>query len=133
MLAVCLNYHHSAQQPRMKILIIGGTGFLGRHLVTAAQTRHHRVTLFHRGRHSAEGLADVEEIYGNRSDPDGLGALKNRQWDAVIDTCGYLPHTVAAVAEALRGSVAQYVFVSSVAAYADFSAPTTSKRPHWPR
>lgn len=109
----------------MKILIIGGTGFLGRHLVTAAQTQHHQVTLFHRGNHPSEGLADVEEFYGDRN--DGLGALKNRQWDAVIDTCGYLPHTVAAVAEALCGSVAQYVFISSVAAYADFSAVNYSE------
>jgi 2'-hydroxyisoflavone reductase len=109
----------------MKILIIGGTGFLGRHLVAAAQTQQHQVTLFHRGNHPSEELVDVEEIYGNRS--DRLEALKNRQWDAVIDTCGYLPKTVAAVAEALCGSVAQYVFISSVAAYADFSATNYSE------
>ncbi|MGI4742781.1 MAG: NAD-dependent epimerase/dehydratase family protein [Janthinobacterium lividum] len=102
----------------MKILLIGGTGFLGQHLVTAAQMQQHEVTLFHRGNHPWEGLADVEEIYGDRS--GDLGALKNRQWDAVIDTCGYLPQTVSTVAETLRGSVAQYVFLSSVAAYADF-------------
>lgn len=102
----------------MNILIIGGTGFLGRHLVTAAQMRHHHVTLFHRGNHPSVGLAGIEEIYGDRN--SGLEALRNRQWDAVVDTCGYLPHTVTAVAEALRSSVVQYVFISSVAAYADF-------------
>ena len=102
----------------MNILIIGGTGFLGRHLVTAAQMRHHQVTLFHRGNYPPSGLAGVEQIYGDRN--NGLGALQNRQWDAVIDTCGYLPQTVTALAEALRSSVAHYVFISSVAAYADF-------------
>ena len=102
----------------MNILLIGGTGFLGRHLVTAAQMRHHQVTLFHRGNHPPVGLAGIEEIHGDRN--NGLGALRNRRWDAVIDTCGYLPRTVAAVGEALRSSVAHYVFISSVAAYADF-------------
>ena len=102
----------------MNILIIGGTGFLGQHLVTAAQMRHHQVTLFHRGNHPPVGLAGIEEIYGDRN--NGLGALRNRRWDAVVDTCGYLPHTVTAVAKALRSSVAHYVFISSVAAYADF-------------
>lgn len=106
----------------MKILLIGGTGFLGRHLVSAAQTQHHQVTLFHRGKHPSAGLLDIEEIYGDRSDP--VDVLQGRQWDAVIDTCGYLPQTVTTVAEALRGSVAQYVFISSVAAYADFRAAT---------
>lgn len=102
----------------MKILLIGGMGFLGQHLVAAAQTQHHQVTLFHRGHHPCAGLLNVEEIYGDRS--DRLEALQNRQWDAVIDTCGYLPQTVATMVEALRGAVAQYVFISSVAAYADF-------------
>ncbi|MGI8786203.1 MAG: NAD-dependent epimerase/dehydratase family protein [Pyrinomonadaceae bacterium] len=103
----------------MKILIIGGTKFLGRHLVAAAQARHHEVTLFHRGNHSAEGIENVEEIFGDRN--DDLDELKNRSWDACIDTCGYLPQTVKASAEALKNSVGQYVFVSSISAYADYS------------
>jgi 2'-hydroxyisoflavone reductase len=102
----------------MNILIIGGTGFLGRHLVAAALLGQHQITLFHRGSHPTVAPAGVEEIYGDRNAE--LGALRNRRWDAVIDTCGYLPHTVTAVAEALRGLVGQYVFISSVAAYADF-------------
>ena len=60
----------------MNILLIGGTGFLGRHLVAAAQMQQHQVTLFHRGRHPATGLGDVEEIYGDRS--GRLDALQHR-------------------------------------------------------
>lgn len=101
----------------MRILLIGGTKFLGRHLVTAAQTRGHEITLFHRGKHSSEGLVGIEEIYGDRNDP--LDCLQHRQWDAVIDTCGYLPQTVRASAEALRHAVQQYVFISSISVYTD--------------
>jgi 2'-hydroxyisoflavone reductase len=103
----------------MKILIIGGTKFLGRHLVAAAQTRNHEITLFHRGKHSSEGIGNVEEIFGDRN--DDLEKLKNQNWDAVIDTCGYLPQTVKASAEALKDSVGRYVFISSISAYADFT------------
>ena len=103
----------------MKILIIGGTKFLGRHLVTAAQAKNHEVTLFHRGKHSSEGIENAEEIFGDRN--DDLDKLKNQRWDAVIDTCGYLPQTVKASVEALKNSVEQYVFISSISAYADFS------------
>ncbi len=104
----------------MKILIIGGTKFLGRHLVTAAQKRNHEITLFHRGRHSSEGIENVKEIFGDRN--DDLDKLKNQNWDAVIDTCGYLPQTVKASVEQLKNSVGQYVFISSISAYADFSS-----------
>ena len=103
----------------MKILLIGGTGFLGSHIVRAAQVRNHEVTIFHRSHHTSAGRAVGEEIFGDRTDE--LFKLANRRWDAVIDTCGYLPHTVRASATALRDAVGQYVFISSVAAYADFS------------
>ena len=105
----------------MKILIIGGTKFLGRHLTTAARAKNHEVTLFNRGKHSSENFEDVEQIHGDRN--SDLDKLKNRGWDAVIDTCGYMPQTVKASAEALRNSVKQYVFISSISAYADFSNP----------
>ena len=77
----------------MKILIIGGTRFLGRHLVTAALARDHDVTLFNRGNHSKD--ADVETIEGDRNTE--LHKLEGRRWDAVVDTCGYLPRAVSAV------------------------------------
>lgn len=105
----------------MKILIIGGTKFIGRHLVTAALARNHEVTLFNRGKHFAAGLPDVEQIHGDRN--IDLDKLKNRSWDAVIDTCGYLPQTVAASVAALKDSVENYVFISSISAYGDFSQP----------
>ncbi len=103
----------------MKILIIGGTKFLGRHLVAAAQAKNHEVTLFHRGKHLSEGIEAVEEIFGDRN--QDLDKLENRHWDACLDTSGYLPQTVKASAEALKNSVEQYVFISSISAYADFS------------
>jgi len=105
----------------MKILVIGGTKFLGRHLVTAVLARNHEVTLFNRGKHSAAGIPQVEQIHGDRN--SDLDKLRNRNWDAVIDTCGYLPQTVKSSAEALKDSVENYVFVSSVSAYANFSQP----------
>ncbi|MFC7670303.1 hypothetical protein ACFQT0_25275 [Hymenobacter humi] len=102
----------------MKLLLIGGTKFLGRHLVGAAQARQHDVTIFHRGHHSSAGLEGIEEIRGDRN--EDLSQLQGRQWDAIIDTCGYLPQTVKAAAEALRNAARQYVFISSVSAYTDF-------------
>ena len=108
----------------MKLLILGGTRFLGRHLVTAALSRNHEITLFNRGQHAPaddpQG-ASVETIHGDRS--FDIDKLTGRRWDAVIDTCGYLPRTVNASAKALAPLTGTYVFVSSVSAYADFSAP----------
>lgn len=105
----------------MKILIIGGTKFLGRHLITAAQGSGHEVTLFNRGRYSSENFAGVEQIQGDRH--SNLDRLSGRRWDAVIDTCGYLPQSVEMSAEALRDNVNQYVFISSISAYAGYSNP----------
>ena len=105
----------------MKILIIGGTKFLGRHLITAAQTGNHEVTIFNRGKFSDEIFADIEQIRGDRN--SDLDKLENRNWDAVIDTCGYLPQSVKISAKALQNKVEHYIFISSISAYADFSQP----------
>jgi len=103
----------------MKILIIGGTKFLGRHLITAALKNNHEVTLFNRGKKYAdEAIENVEQIHGDRN--SDLDKLSGRTWDAVIDTCGYLPQTVKASAEALKDAVGQYVFVSSISVYRDY-------------
>lgn len=104
----------------MKVLIIGGTRFVGRHLVTAALERGHEVTLFNRGTQSSP-FTNVETISGDRN--RDLDKLQGRRWDAVMDTCGYLPRAVKAAAETLSGSVARYVFISSQSAYADVSMP----------
>ena len=102
----------------MKILIIGGTRFLGRHLVNSARARRHEVTLFNRGQTNPSLFGQVEKIRGDREkDLDQLSG----QWDAVIDTCGYFPRIVRMSAEALKDKVEQYVFVSSLSVYADFS------------
>ncbi|MBI3660304.1 SDR family oxidoreductase [Candidatus Acetothermia bacterium] len=105
----------------MKFLILGGTVFLGRHLVEAALASGHTVTLFNRGQHNADLYPNVEKLRGNR---DGdLNALKGRRWDAVIDTCGYVPRVVKASAELLADSVDHYTFISSISVFADFSKP----------
>ncbi len=104
----------------MKLLVIGGTRFVGRHFVTAALARGHELTLFNRGRESAP-VADVETIQGDRH--TDLAKLQGRRWDAVVDTCGLLPRAVRASAEALRDAVDSYVFISTVSVYADVSQP----------
>ncbi|MGB8339697.1 MAG: NAD-dependent epimerase/dehydratase family protein [Burkholderiales bacterium] len=105
----------------MKLLILGGTQFVGRHLTTIALARNHEVTLFNRGRYSSASIANVEIIHGNRN--HDLALLRGRRWDAVIDTCGYLPRSVCASAQALAACVNRYVFISSISACADFSVP----------
>jgi len=101
----------------MKLLILGGTLFLGRALAEAALARGHEVTLFNRGRTGGDPVRGVEALLGDR---DGqLDALRGRRWDAAIDTSGYVPRLVRASAELLAGNVTRYVFVSSVSVYAD--------------
>jgi 2'-hydroxyisoflavone reductase len=105
----------------VRILIVGGTIFLGRRIVDAALARGHEVATFSRGRHDAGIHPNVVALKGDRN--DDLSALRGRHWDAVIDTCGYVPSSVSRVIDALdRGSVAHYTFVSSVSAYADYPA-----------
>ena len=106
----------------MNILIIGGTKFLGRHLIDAALQNNHQVTLFNRGRnYSEDDIKNVEQIHGDRNSE--LAELGNRNWDACVDTCGYLPQTVKASAEFLKDKVNQYVFISSGSVYANMSEP----------
>jgi len=109
----------------MKVLVLGGTVFLGRHLARAALDRGHHVTLFHRGRHpwqaddlSADARSRVDEIAGDRR--GGLDRLAGRRWDAVIDPSGFFPDDVAASARALANAVGHYTFVSSISACASF-------------
>jgi 2'-hydroxyisoflavone reductase len=104
----------------MKVLIIGGTRFLGRHLAESFLRNNHEVTLFHRGKTAAPGLFQgVEEIIGDRE--QDLSLLENKSWDAVIDTCGYFPKQVRKSAKALQKNVSSYIFVSSVSVYEDQS------------
>ena len=109
----------------MRLLVLGGTVFVGRHVVEAALARGDEVTLFNRGRHGAGLYPEVERLHGDR---DGdLSALAGREWDAVVDTSGYFPRIVRASAEALAGSVGHYTFASSTSVYADHSHVGTTE------
>jgi 2'-hydroxyisoflavone reductase len=110
----------------VRLLVIGGTRFVGRHLVAAALARGDTVTLFNRGQ-SGPVPAGVESLVGDRR--VDLSALAHGRWDAVVDTCGYLPREVAAMAAALRGRVGRYVFVSSVSVYASTATANTEGDP----
>jgi 2'-hydroxyisoflavone reductase len=101
----------------MNILIIGGTKFLGRHLVDAARAAGHEVTLFNRGKTNPALFPDVETVTGDRE--HDMEKLSGREWDAVIDVAGYLPRIVRLSAEALKDRVRRYVFISSISVYAD--------------
>lgn len=110
-----------ARRRALRILILGGTGFVGPHLVHELVTRGHQLSILTRGRrepslHEAD-FADVEHLLGDRSQPDGLNALKRKTWDVVIETSGYRhPWTRAAVA-ALKGSAGRYLYVSSTGVF----------------
>lgn len=103
----------------MRVLILGGTVFLGRALVDAAVEREHEVTLFNRGRTNPNLFPGIEKLYGSR-DSD-LAELENRHWDAVIDTSGYTPRVVKKSARLLAREVEHYTFVSTLSVYADVS------------
>ena len=103
----------------MKILIIGGTRFLGRHLVQSARARGHEVMLFNRGLTNPDLFPDVETILGDRE--KDFSEFLCHEWDAVIDTCGYVPRVVRLSASALEGCVDRYVFISSISVYPGFS------------
>ena len=103
----------------MKLLVIGGTVFLGRAVVEQALARDCEVTIFHRGVHGS-GIfgSEVESLIGDRT--QDLSALKGRSWDAVIDTCGFEPEHVAESGKLLADAVEHYGFVSSGSAYRDW-------------
>jgi 2'-hydroxyisoflavone reductase len=105
----------------MRLLILGGTGFVGRHLVAAALARGHDLTLFDRGLTGPGLFPDLERLAGDR-EADLAPAVTGRSWDAVVDASGFTPAMVATSAEALADRAGHYVFVSSVSAYADLSA-----------
>ena len=106
-----------------RILILGGTGFLGPATVNVATARGHQITLFNRGKTRPGLFPNIETLLGDR-DPDkgeGLKALRDRKWDVVIDNSGYFPRTVSASAKLLAPNAAQYIYISSISAYADNS------------
>lgn len=106
----------------MRILILGGTGFIGPHQVRYALARGHQVTLFNRGRQKETWPAPVEELIGDRNTGD-LKALGGREWDAVIDNPTTLPFWVRDAGTALRGKTQQYIFISTISVYASDDTP----------
>lgn len=104
----------------MKLLVLGGTKNLGRHVVEAALADGHEVTLFNRGLTNPELFPSVRRIVGDRSAPE---ALASGEWDGVIDMSGFLVRDVALSAAALRDRCAHYTYMSSIAVYASKTVP----------
>ena len=105
----------------MKLLILGGTGFVGRAFTEAAIANGHEITLFNRGHQNPDLFSAHEQIFGDRG--VDLSALSNRTWDAVFDSSGYLPRVVKMSAERLKDSVHNYLFISTISVYENFSVP----------
>lgn len=103
----------------MNLLIIGGTRFIGRHFVEGALKNGHRVTLFNRGKTNADPVSGAEMIRGDRDQQADLDQLRAGKWDAVLDTCGYIPRHVTMLAETLKDRVEHYAFISSISVYQD--------------
>jgi 2'-hydroxyisoflavone reductase len=118
----------AARKPKpLKILILGGTRFIGLHMTALALERGHTLTFFNRGKTKTDRYPEIERIKGDR---DGqIDGLKDRQWDAVIDNSGYVPRHVRLSAELLAPNVKQYVFVSSISVYPNFSVPRDESSP----
>jgi 2'-hydroxyisoflavone reductase len=111
---------------KLRILILGGTGFIGPHQVRYALARGHAVTLFNRGRQRKEWPGDVEELIGDRNTGD-LKALEGREWDVCIDNPTTLPFWVRDAGRVLRGHVNHYVFISTVSVYASNDKPNADE------
>jgi 2'-hydroxyisoflavone reductase len=112
----------------LRILILGGTGFTGPYQVRYALDRGHKVTTFNRGKtHPGELPQSVEQLIGDRNGQ--LDALRNRQWDVVIDNPTTLPAWVRAAGQVLKGSADRYVFISTISVYADTSKGVDENAP----
>jgi 2'-hydroxyisoflavone reductase len=109
----------------MNVLIIGGTQFVGRAITEELLSRDHKVTLFNRGKTNPDLFEEAEHLTGDR---DGdLSALEGREWDAVVDTCGYLPRVVEQSAKLLVDAVQKYLFISTISVYSDFTQPNITE------
>jgi len=111
----------------MRLLILGGTGFIGPHQVRYALARGHHVTVFNRGRQKEAWPAPVEELLGDRN--GDLKALEGRDWDVCIDNPTSLPVWVRDAATVLKGHVGQYVFISTISVYAANDKPADETAP----
>jgi 2'-hydroxyisoflavone reductase len=105
----------------LKVLVIGGTGFLGPHTVRRLQERGHTVTLFNRGRTNPGLFPDVEKLRGDRK--TDLKALEGRKWDAVLDPSAYIPADVTRSATLLAPNIGHYLLISSISVYKALNTP----------
>lgn len=103
----------------LDILVLGGTGFIGPHMVREALRRGHSVTLFNRGRTNNELFPDLETIKGDRG--GDLAVLEGRKWDAVIDNSGYVPRHVQNSAQVLAPNIGQYLYISTISVYDSYA------------
>lgn len=104
-----------------RLLILGGTAFLGPQLVESARDLGYTITLFNRGKTNPGLFPDLEKLHGDRN--GDLKSLEGRKWDAVVDTSGYVPRHVRDSATLLADAVKQYIFISSISVYSDNSKP----------
>jgi len=111
----------------LKILILGGTRFIGLHMTALALARGHTLTYFNRDKTKTDRYREVERIKGDRNGQ--IDGLKDREWDVVIDNSGYVPRHVRLSAELLAPKVKQYVFTSSISVYPNFSEPRDESSP----
>ncbi|HZZ89110.1 MAG TPA: NAD-dependent epimerase/dehydratase family protein [Caulobacteraceae bacterium] len=118
----------AAPAKKLRILILGGTGFIGPHQVRYALARGHQVTLFNRGRQPDAWNGRVEELIGDRNTSD-LKALEGREWDVCIDNPTTLPFWVRDAGQVLAGKVGQYIFISTISVYADNAKPADETSP----
>ena len=114
----------------MRILFIGGTQFIGRHMAAEALARGHEVTLFHLGSGPEDPFPEAEHVHGDRR--TGLGVVADRNWDVVIDVCAYIPREVRIAAEGLAGRTERFCYVSTTDVYRRTGADTiTEDSPIW--
>ncbi len=112
---------HPMEACTVNILVIGGTIFVGRHIVKAALSRGHQITLFNRGRQNPDLFPEVEKLIGDRT--KSVDVLRGRSWDVVIDTSGYVPRVVQKSVEVLQSACGLYIYISTGAVYKDKSKP----------
>lgn len=114
------------RNPRqMNILVLGGTGFIGPHMVREALRRGHNVTLFNRGRTNNKLFPDLETIKGDRA--GDLEGLEGRRWDAVVDNSGYMPQHVRHSASLLSDYIGHYIFISTISVYESYALPNNEE------
>ena len=109
------------EPPGLRLLILGGTAFLGPEIVAAAKARDWTITLFNRGKTNPHLFPELEKLHGDRN--GDLKSLEGRKWDAVIDTSGYVPRHVHDSATLLKDAVKHYVFISTISVYEELSKP----------